>query len=232
MSSLNERLKQRVETYVLDTAPRAVNYGAFIQYCLEDPEIFNVDSDIKDLHHAMNNAFTCRYPKLLAAAERMIDSPLWKRVSDDLTNLKNAKSRQILKEEAIAETEVSAIKFTKRAIENSVEIASEIMRATSSSQKRKNDDEIGSASKKQNSTVSVNGTLAVIDSAMFGQLMKEVTDSKRESIQIQKDMYNQQLKTQERHHEEVTRLKMNNIHILSSLERLQRSHDVRGTLGI
>jgi len=49
---------------------------------------------------------------------------------------------QILKEEAIADAEVSAIKFTKNALENSVGIASAIMTNTAENQKKQNRDDI------------------------------------------------------------------------------------------
>jgi hypothetical protein len=74
---------------------------------------------------------------------------------------------------------------------------------------------------------------------MLGQVLneltesrKELSDSRKESLQIQKDMFEEQLKMQARHSKEMTRLTLNNVHILANLERLQRAHDVRGALGM
>jgi hypothetical protein len=43
----------------------------------------------------------------------------------------------------IAESEVAAIRFTKNAIDNSIGIATEIMKSTAANQKRKNEDDRG-----------------------------------------------------------------------------------------
>jgi len=81
---------------------------------------------------------------------------------------------------------------------------------------------------------------------MLENVLKELSDSKKESIQIQKesiqiqkesvqfqkDMFRERLEIQARHNEDLTRLKINNVHILANLERLQRAHDVRGALGM